>query len=154
MSERIPEGMSGDSPPDRGDFDSGQVHAHSPSATGAMSGSKTGVEESTSDVTRQAKDKTQEVARQAQEKADQGINQAAGGLETAAEKLREKTPDEGVVGQASEKVASGVESAAGYLRDRDSKQIVEDIENYAREHPAQAVGAALVAGFLIGRILR
>jgi hypothetical protein len=92
MSERIPEGMSGDSPPDRGDFDSGQVHAHSPSATGAMSGSKTGVEESTSDVTRQAKDKTQEVARQAQEKADQGINQAAGGLETAAEKLREKTP--------------------------------------------------------------
>jgi ElaB/YqjD/DUF883 family membrane-anchored ribosome-binding protein len=86
-------------------------------------------------------------------KADEGINQAAGGLETAADKIREKTPSEGMVGEASEKVASGVESAAGYLREKDSAQIFEDIENYAREHPMQAVAGALVAGFVIGRIL-
>jgi ElaB/YqjD/DUF883 family membrane-anchored ribosome-binding protein len=105
------------------------------------------------DAAARAKEKAKEVGKQAQAKADEGINQAAGGLETAADKIREKTPSEGMVGEASEKVASGVESAAGYLREKDSAQIFEDIENYAREHPMQAVAGALVAGFVIGRIL-
>lgn len=147
MSERIPEGMGTESSPDRGDFGSPEVHAHGAETSKAMTGT---AEKGTVD---QTKAKAEEVGRQAQDKADEGINQAAGGLETAAEKIREKTPDDGIAGEASEKVASGVESAASYLREKDSAQIFEDVESYAREHPMQALGAALVAGFVIGRIL-
>ncbi|HET9200042.1 MAG TPA: DUF883 C-terminal domain-containing protein [Dehalococcoidia bacterium] len=153
MSERIPEGMGNEPSPGTSDFETtepGEVHAHTPSVTAAMAGNR---ETDDGDAATKAKEKAKEVGRQAQAKADEGINQAAGGLETAADKIREKTPSEGVVGDASEKVASGVESAAGYLRDKDSAQIFEDVEKYAREHPMQALGAALVAGFVIGRIL-
>jgi ElaB/YqjD/DUF883 family membrane-anchored ribosome-binding protein len=144
MSERIPEGMSNEPT-----HSPGAVHAHTPNVTAAMAGNTA----DEPDAAARAKEKAKEVGKQAQAKADEGINQAAGGLETAADKIREKTPSEGMVGEASEKVASGVESAAGYLREKDSAQIFEDIENYAREHPMQAVAGALVAGFVIGRIL-
>lgn len=151
MSERIPESMGKDPSPEETSFDRGdEVHAHSGSTSAAMTGTQTR-DEGTAE---KAKARVEEAGRKAKETADENLTKAAGGLETAAERLREKTPDEGMMGEASEKVASGVESAAGYLRDKDTSQIVEDIESYAREHPMQAVGGALVAGFLIGRILR
>jgi ElaB/YqjD/DUF883 family membrane-anchored ribosome-binding protein len=89
------------------------------------------------------------------EGADKAKDRAATGIESIAERLREQAGDrEGLPAQASEKVASGMEKTAGYLKEGDTQQMVQDLEGFVRSHPMQALGGAIAAGFVIGRILR
>jgi ElaB/YqjD/DUF883 family membrane-anchored ribosome-binding protein len=83
------------------------------------------------------------------------MKKAAGGMEDTAQKLREQTEGKGgVQAKAGEKVAEGMEKTAGYLRDKDSQQIMDDVEQYVKEHPVQAIAGAVVGGFILARILR
>jgi ElaB/YqjD/DUF883 family membrane-anchored ribosome-binding protein len=107
-----------------------------------------------SEVGQQAKDKASEVGQKAQEKVDEGMNTAAGGMESTAQKIREKTEGSGAVGEAGAKVADTMERTAGYLRENDTSQLMDDLENYVREHPMQAIAGAVIGGFVISRILR
>ena len=101
------------------------------------------------------KDKAPEVMQKAQDKADAGIDTAAGGMESAADKIRERTQGkEGMPAEAGAKVADTMERTAGYLREHDSSEILDDVERFVREHPVQAVAGALVGGFVISRILK
>jgi ElaB/YqjD/DUF883 family membrane-anchored ribosome-binding protein len=96
-----------------------------------------------------------EVGQQAQEKLDQGKDSAASGMESAADKIRERTQySDGVQAKAGTKVAEGMEKTAGYLKEHDTNEMVDDLEKYVREHPVQALAGAVVGGFLVGRILR
>jgi ElaB/YqjD/DUF883 family membrane-anchored ribosome-binding protein len=107
------------------------------------------------DATSTAKDKAAEYGARVQEQADAGIDAAAEGVGKAASKVREQAArQDGMAGQAGVKVADGMEKTAGYLREHDTDQILDDVEQYVREHPMQAVAGAVVGGFLIGRILR
>jgi ElaB/YqjD/DUF883 family membrane-anchored ribosome-binding protein len=100
------------------------------------------------------KDKAPEVMQKAQ-KADAGIDTAAGSMESAADKIRERTQGkEGMPAEAGAKVADTMERTAGYLREHDSSEILDDVERFVREHPVQAVAGALVGGFVISRILK
>jgi ElaB/YqjD/DUF883 family membrane-anchored ribosome-binding protein len=54
----------------------------------------------------------------------------------------------------AEKAAMGMERTAGYLREHSTGDMTADIETYVREHPMQGVAAAVLAGFVIGRVLR
>lgn len=103
----------------------------------------------------QARAKAQEYGHQAQEKADQGMDQAASGMERTAEMVRERTGGgDGIAAQAGGRAADAMENAAGYLRERDTSEVWNDVETYARSHPAQALAGAIFAGFLLGRIIR
>ena len=99
--------------------------------------------------------KATEFTEKTREKADEGMQKAAGTMDETAQKLRDRTEDKGgVQAKAGEKMAEGMEKTAGYLREKDTQQIMDDVEQYVREHPVQAVAGALVGGFLIARILR
>jgi ElaB/YqjD/DUF883 family membrane-anchored ribosome-binding protein len=103
----------------------------------------------------QFSEQTRGKADEARQKADEGMNKAAEGMEGTAGKLRERAESMGgMQAKAGEKVADGMEKTAGYLRDKDTQQIMDDVEKYVKEHPMQAVAGALVGGFLISRILR
>lgn len=94
-------------------------------------------------------------AERAREQIAAGKDQAAEGMERAAEMVRERTAGMGgMTAEAGTKAAETMERASGYLRQRGAGEVWDDIERYAREHPTQALAGALIAGFLIGRMLR
>jgi ElaB/YqjD/DUF883 family membrane-anchored ribosome-binding protein len=102
-----------------------------------------------------AQEKAQEYGAKAQEQAEHAREQSAGGMERAAEMLRDKTEGaNGMPAEAGAKAAETLDSASGYLRSHDTREIWNDVEVYAREHPTQALAGAVVTGFLLGRILR
>jgi ElaB/YqjD/DUF883 family membrane-anchored ribosome-binding protein len=102
------------------------------------------------------KAKATDVAHSLQERTEQGRERAAGGLENAASQLRSNFAGdgEGVKGQVGVKVADSLEKTAVYLRDHETDQIWSDVETFVTEHPVQAAAGALVAGFVLGRMLR
>lgn len=107
------------------------------------------------DLGGKAQEKAVELGDKAQEKADEGMNKAAGGMESAADKLRERAEhSDGVTAQAGTKAADAMEKTAGYLREKDTTAVLDDVETYVREHPMQALAGAIVGGFVIGRVLR
>jgi ElaB/YqjD/DUF883 family membrane-anchored ribosome-binding protein len=111
-------------------------------------------QEKASEVGQKAQEKASEVADRAQQKVDEGIHTAAGGVESTAQKIREKTEGSGTLEDAGAKVADTMERTAGYLREKDSAQLMDDLEQYVREHPMQAIAGAVIGGFVISRILR
>jgi ElaB/YqjD/DUF883 family membrane-anchored ribosome-binding protein len=76
-------------------------------------------------------------------------------MERAADKIRERSESmDGAPAQAGAKVAEGMETAATYLKDHSTTEMWTDLEQYAKQHPGQALAGAIVTGFLLGRILR
>jgi hypothetical protein len=117
-----------------------------------MTGGDSGKEQNT---TEQMKEKASEYGAKAQEQADQRKDQAAGGLERAAEMLRDRSDSmDGTPAQAGTKVAESMDTAATYLKQHSTSDMLNDLEQFAREHPGQALAGAIVAGFVVGRILR
>jgi ElaB/YqjD/DUF883 family membrane-anchored ribosome-binding protein len=101
------------------------------------------------------KDRAGEIMDRAQEEVDSRRGQAAGGIQDAAGMIRDKTQDQsGITAKVGGQVAEGMEGTANYIQTHTTSDMVKDIENFAREHPGQAIVGAVLAGLLIGKILR
>jgi hypothetical protein len=97
----------------------------------------------------------QQYGEKAQEQADKAREQTAGGMERAAEMVRERTEgSSGMQAQVGAKAADTLDNASIYLKSHNTTEIWNDVEVYAKEHPGQALAGAILAGFLLGRILR
>lgn len=86
------------------------------------------------------------------ERLDEGIARTSARLDSAAGRLREAGESSG--SEATLKLAEDVETAAAYLKDKSVEDIVKDVEIYMKEHPTQALLGAVLAGIVVGRILR
>lgn len=73
------------------------------------------------------------VASRLHEKADAGAERVSGIGHTAAEK---------------------VETTAQYVREHGSREMLSDVEAFAKKHPGKSLLAVAVLGFLAGRALR
>jgi ElaB/YqjD/DUF883 family membrane-anchored ribosome-binding protein len=106
----------------------------------------------------QVADKAEELAPQARERAygavESGRESGAGALDRAASSLEDRAGDGGIASMAAEHTAEGMHAAAGYLREHETREIWDDVERYVRDHPVQAVAAAVVTGIVVGRVLR
>jgi ElaB/YqjD/DUF883 family membrane-anchored ribosome-binding protein len=99
----------------------------------------------------ETKDKgTEGMGKQITDKADQGAAAAGRGMQTAADKIRENTPNSGVLGSAAEAVSSRVESGGRYLEERGVTGMTEDFTTTIRNNPASALLIAVGVGFLLG----
>jgi ElaB/YqjD/DUF883 family membrane-anchored ribosome-binding protein len=99
--------------------------------------------------------KATEFSERARERTEEGMHKAASSMDETAQKLRERTEGkEGIQAKAGEKTADAMEKTANYLREKDTQQIMDDVERYVKEHPVQAVAGAVVSGFILARILR
>jgi vacuolar-type H+-ATPase subunit H len=112
--------------------------------------------EKASEYAEKARETASEYGEKAKEQAEMGKDQAASGMEKAAEMMRDRVggSDGGVTAQAGTKVADTMENAASYLREHDTTEMWSDVETFARTHPTQALAGAVVAGFLLGRLIR
>lgn len=104
-------------------------------------------------VTSQAKSKAGQVGSKAESKADEGMDKAASQLDTAADKLREQGESKGgKAATAATTVADKLDGASGYLREKDSDQILTDLEDLVRRKPVESLVAAAGIGLLLSRI--
>jgi len=105
-------------------------------------------------MTDTAQQKAGELGSTAQQKADQGMDKAAQGLDQAAEKLRQQGQQGGTMGTAATKTADTLDSASQYLRDKDTDQLLSDLESLVRRKPVESVLVAAGVGFVLSKLFR
>jgi hypothetical protein len=78
----------------------------------------------------------------------------------AVRRLRENLPQQElgpiarVVGDYGEKAADSLERLSTYVRDKDPKQLLDDVQNFGRRQPALLLGGAFLLGFAGARLIR
>jgi ElaB/YqjD/DUF883 family membrane-anchored ribosome-binding protein len=104
------------------------------------------------------REKSNELGRRAVRSIDDRRVGVADGLEGAARGLHNKADAIAGSGErvsrATHEVADKVESASHYVRDKDAKEMLADVESMVRAHPTRSLLAVLAVGFLAGRALR
>lgn len=85
---------------------------------------------------------------QQQQTAASGPEAAASTLHQSAERLRggEK------VSKAAHATADKVRQTADFVREHDVNAMVQNVQDLVKRHPGQALLAAAVVGFLVGRV--
>jgi hypothetical protein len=78
----------------------------------------------------------------------------------AVRRLRENLPQQElgpiarVVGDYGEKAADSLERLSTYVRDKEPKQLLDDVQNFGRRQPALLLGGAFLLGFAGARLIR
>jgi len=131
--------------------------------SGTAGATGTGGMPAAGEVVDQVKDQAAQIKSQvadtATSKLEEQKGQAASGLDNISQVVR-KTGDElrsqdqdrlaGYIDQAAEQL----DRATGYLRNSDMRQIVRDVESFARREPTLFIGGAFALGLLGARFLK
>lgn len=113
------------------------------------------VQDKAKDLASTAQDKAGELQGKAQDKADQGIDAAASGLGSVADTIRQQGEQRGgSVASAASRTADTLESASHYLRDKDSDQLMGDLESLVRQKPVESLLVAAGVGFILSKLFR
>jgi len=56
--------------------------------------------------------------------------------------------------QLAQGATTAINTAVAYVRENDMRDMLGDLGAFVRAHPQQALAAALIAGFFVGRGLR
>ena len=111
-----------------------------------------------SNVGGKIREKGKELGRKAIATIDDRRINVADGLEGAARGLHNKADSIAGGGErvskATHEVAEKVENASRYIRDKDAKDMLADVESMVRAHPTRSLLAVLAVGYLAGRALR
>jgi ElaB/YqjD/DUF883 family membrane-anchored ribosome-binding protein len=104
----------------------------------------------------EAKDSLSDMARTATKKVDEGRAMAADRLDSAASAVQERMgelPGGQRVKEMAVAAADGLSTAADYVRNRDAKRMMADVEAVVKENPGPALLVAALVGFALGRAL-
>ncbi len=130
---------------------------------GRASGAPPTLKEQAADLGRKATRGARQVATQAQSQAqtrlDRGKQEAAVTLTSVATsllnsgmQLRDEQQD--LASEYVERAARQVERAANYVQNADLREVVDQVEDFARRRPAVFIGSAFAAGLLAARFLK
>lgn len=90
--------------------------------------------------------------------ADRGLNLAASGAETVADSIRrvstDMETDQPQIAEFASTAADQAEAFAKYLRETDMRQIIGNVENFARRQPLLFVGGAFLLGAATSRFIK
>jgi hypothetical protein len=117
------------------------------------------VKERAADLKRQAEGTVRDVGARARSAVDEQKNVAAervGGVARALRVASDDLRDQGqpMMAEYSRQVAEGLESMAQSLSRRGLDDLVEGIEDFARQRPVAFMGGAVVAGFALARFMK
>jgi len=123
------------------------------SGSGAMQDQ---VKEQADKVISTATQKMSGFADQASSSADAGIERAAGGLDTLATTIRDKSQSLGneQIGSIATAAADRLESGAEKLRGQNTDQLVSELESLVRRKPVESMLVAAGIGFVLSKALR
>jgi len=111
-------------------------------------------EQKVKDAVQTAGQKVQETAQTVGHKAEDATAALGTSMQTAAGKVRQTLPHEGVLGHASEAVAGALERGGHYIEEKNIRGMADDITEVIKKNPIPAVLIAAGLGFLLGRTLR
>lgn len=80
--------------------------------------------------------------------------EAMGGVADAIRSTAETTAAAGPAGQLGARAADGIEDVADYLQSRSLRDVIGEVESFARREPAIFLGAAFALGLVGGRFLK
>ncbi len=106
------------------------------------------------DVAHATSQRVQDAASAVGHKAEDATGSLGSSLQSAADRVRENLPREGMLGRASGAVADALDSSGRYIEDRKISGIANDVTEVIRRNPIPAVLVAVGVGFLLGRTLR
>ena len=120
-----------------------------------QSASETGITEQLGQRATQVKDKVADLGRKAGDKIDEQRVRAAGTLDSTASAIHERGDKlASTTSNAMHATADKIQSVSAYLREHDSRAMMDDFQGLVRRYPKQALAAAVVLGFLAARALR
>jgi hypothetical protein len=92
------------------------------------------------------------------QQADRGRQQAANGIESVADSIRRITSDMQVeqpaIANAADTAAHQAERFATYLREHNAREIVGNVETFARRQPLLFLGGAFLLGTAVSRFVK
>lgn len=121
-------------------------------ARAAFATAREKVSEQASGFKEQAGGKARDYAAIGKDKAAEGLDSVTRLMDGAAATIDDKVGAQ--YGEYARKAASAVSNAATTLRTKDVDELMEDARTVVRKSPALAIGAAVVAGFVLARLVR
>jgi len=107
-----------------------------------------------SDAASAAGHKVQDAASAVGHKAEDATSTLGSGIQSAANRVRDSLPREGMLGKASEAFADTLDRTGRYIEERNISGMANDVTEVIRRNPIPAVLVAVGLGFLLGRTLR
>ena len=102
--------------------------------------------------------------KRATEVLDEQKGTLAGGLTSVADSIKQvgenlsSTDEQNKITETAAKytntIAEQIENLSGYFERKDVREMVSDVESFARKYPAYFIGGALAVGFLAARFLK
>lgn len=126
-------------------------------------GGDTGMKQQAGEVASQVKDQAaqikDQVAETATSKLDERKDMATTGLSDVAQVVRQtsdelRSRDQAMVAGYIDQAAEQLERATKYLRGRDVREMVSDVESFARREPVLFLGGTFALGLLAARFLK
>ena len=96
----------------------------------------------------------QDVASRVGQRAQDATSAVGGGMQSLAGTIREKAPQEGMLGSASSTVAGTLERGGRYLQEEGLQGMGADLINLIRRNPIPALLLGIGIGYLIARSTR
>ena len=115
------------------------------------------------DIGRKAKEGARDVATEAQSAArdriERGKQDAATTLSSVATSLLQsgmqlRDEEQPMASEYVERAARQIERAANYVQNANLREVVDEVEDFARRRPALFIGSAFAAGLLAARFLK
>jgi ElaB/YqjD/DUF883 family membrane-anchored ribosome-binding protein len=97
-------------------------------------------------------DRSREAMQQAGTQADRAAAAVGTQVASAADGLRSRLPDNGILKDAGERVASAIETGGHYLEEHKLSGSMEDLTGLVKKYPLQALAIGVGIGFVFARI--
>jgi len=139
---------------DQGQEAADKLHQAASHAGHAVQDAASTVGHKAQDAAHAVTDKARDMASTVGHKAEDATASVGSGMQSLADKVRDKAPNEGMLGKASESVASALEHGGKYLEDKNLSGLADDMAQMIKRNPLPAVLIGVGLGFLLGRTLR
>lgn len=102
-------------------------------------------------VVSQAREKVSDVADSQKDAAARSIGGYSSALHESAAAMEQQDPN---IAHFTHRAAEGLERVAAYVRDSDVNRLRQDAETFARRRPALFMGGMLIAGLVLGNLVK
>jgi hypothetical protein len=118
----------------------------------SMENQASNVMEQAKGVAENVKDKAKQTGEYVRDKADQAVSSAGKGMESLAGTVRDRGPQEGILGKATAGVADTLDRTGRYLDEEGVSGMVEDLTSMIKNHPLPAILIGVGIGFMLARL--
>jgi len=106
------------------------------------------------DVASNLGQRAQDVASGVGDRTEDALSAVGQGMSNLAGTIRQRVPQEGMLGTTAGRVADQLEAGAGYLQEHGLNDIAGDVGQVVRQYPVASLVAVFGFGFLLGSAMR